>query len=56
MATFRFILSYQGNDARKNLMNMLDSAKVKLDDILQVNSELVIKNCKVASTGLFWFH
>ncbi|CAN6543441.1 unnamed protein product [Malus baccata var. baccata] len=37
----------QGNDARKNLMNMLDSAKAKLDDILQMNSELVIENCKM---------
>ena len=37
-------------------MNMLDSAKAKLDEILQMKSELVIKNCKVASTGFFWFH
>ncbi|XP_068325327.1 uncharacterized protein [Pyrus communis] len=36
----------QGNDARKNLMNMLDSAKAKLDEILQMKFELVIENCK----------
>ncbi|XP_068319809.1 uncharacterized protein [Pyrus communis] len=40
------IMDNQGNDARKNLMNMLDSAKAKLDEILQMNSELVIENCK----------
>ncbi|XP_050363866.1 uncharacterized protein LOC126782626 [Argentina anserina] len=36
----------QGNDARKNLMAMVDSAKVKLDEILRMQSELVVDNYK----------
>ncbi|KAM5550154.1 hypothetical protein ABKV19_001212 [Rosa sericea] len=36
----------QDNDARKNLMAMVDSAKVKLDEILQMKSELVGENYK----------
>ncbi|XP_062021813.1 uncharacterized protein LOC133738315 isoform X1 [Rosa rugosa] len=36
----------QDNDARKNLMAMVDSAKVKLDEILRMKSELVGENYK----------
>lgn len=36
----------QGNDARKNLMAMVDSAKAKLDEILRMKSELVMDNHK----------
>ncbi|VVA24726.1 PREDICTED: tropomyosin [Prunus dulcis] len=37
----------QGNDARKNLMATLDSAKAKLDEILKMKSELAIENRKM---------
>ncbi|XP_004290260.1 PREDICTED: uncharacterized protein LOC101310565 isoform X1 [Fragaria vesca subsp. vesca] len=40
-------ITNQGNDARKNLMAMVDSAKVKLDEILQMKSELVKENYKM---------
>nr|XP_011457805.1 PREDICTED: uncharacterized protein LOC101299248 isoform X4 [Fragaria vesca subsp. vesca] len=37
----------QGNNARKNPTEMVDSAKVKLDKILQMKSELVMENYKM---------
>ncbi|GMN71325.1 hypothetical protein TIFTF001_053385 [Ficus carica] len=35
------------DDARRNLMAKLDSAKAKLDEILEVKSKLVMENKKV---------
>ncbi|KAH0976565.1 hypothetical protein GBA52_026284 [Prunus armeniaca] len=44
---FHLSLFTYGNDARKNLMAILDSAKAKLDEILKMKSELVIENRKM---------
>lgn len=49
-------LEQQGNDAKKNLIAKLDSAKSKLVEIAQMKSKLVTENNKVARLSKFLAH